>query len=147
MRVDLEHVVAHPLARVFTFMATPANRPLWQERTESVEVLTPGETRAGTRWREVTRGIGSVEMELVAFERDALWIEAGTTGAGKGRVRVEFSPGGDAATRLRVQVELNPRGAKRLLEPALGHMIRRQMPRDLEHLEELLDAGSADVPG
>lgn len=141
MRVDLEHVVAHPPERVFAFMADPANRPLWQENTESVELLGVGGTRIGTRWREVMKGVGAVEQEVVALEPGALWEEAGTSDVGRGRVRVELSPAGDGATRVRVRVELRPRGAKRLLEPALALMIRRQMPRDLNRLAEILAAG------
>lgn len=138
MRVDLEHVVAHPVERVFAFMSRPANRPLWQENTQSVEVLTDGESGLGTRWREVSRGIGAVEAEVVGFERDALWEEAGTARDGSGKVSVRFLAEGDDATRLRISVEMRLRGAKRLFEAALGPMISRQMPRDLQRLEELL---------
>ena len=42
-------------------------------------------------------------------------------------------------------VEMRLRGTKKLMEPALGPMIRRQMPSDLARLEALLtrDAGTA----
>lgn len=143
MRVELEHVVAHPPDRVFAFMSVPSNRPLWQENTESVELVSVGEARVGTRWREVMRGVGPVEQELVALEPGVLWEEAGRSQFGTGRVRVEFAPAGDDATRVRVCVELRPRGTKRLLEPALALMVRRQMPRDLDRLGEILASAHA----
>ena len=141
MKVDLEHVIAHPVERVFAVMSDPAKRPLWQENSLDVEVLTPGQCRLGTRWRETIRGIGRVEAEVVGFEPNALWTEAGTSDGGRGRISVTFHPDGDT-TRIGVQVEMKLRGAKRMMEPALGPMIRRQMPRDLERLASLLDEGS-----
>jgi uncharacterized protein YndB with AHSA1/START domain len=147
VKVDLEHVVRHPVARVFAFMADVRNRPRWQENTHDVEPITGGEPGVGSRWRETVRGIGTYEAEVVAFERDRLWIEAADLEAGSGRIEVRFAPEGDgAATRVAVAVDIRLRGTKRLMEPALGPMIRRQMPADLARLEELLadqDGGAA----
>lgn len=140
MRVDLEHVVAHPVDQVFAFMADVRNRPRWQEKTRDVELITDGEPRLGTRWRETVKGIGTYQAEVVAFERDALWVEAADLEAGSGRIEVAFAPAEDgAATRVNVAVEISLRGTKRLMEPALAPMIRRQMPADLERLDALLD--------
>jgi uncharacterized membrane protein len=140
MRIDLEHVVAHPVDQVFAFMADVRNRPRWQENTRDVELITDGEPRLGTRWRETVKGIGTYEAEVVAFERDALWVEAADLEAGSGRIEVAFAPAEDgAATRVNVAVEISLRGTKRLMEPALAPMIRRQMPTDLERLDALLD--------
>lgn len=144
MRVDLEHVLPHPVERVFAVMSDPRNRPLWQENTRDVEMLTPGPSGLGTRWREHTRGIGLVEGEVVGFQQNALWSERGVADGGTGRVTVAFSPEGQAATRLSIEIELILRGAKRLLEPALGPMVHHQMPRDLERLDDLL-AGRLDT--
>jgi uncharacterized protein YndB with AHSA1/START domain len=139
VEIDLEHVVPHPVERVFALMSDPASRPLWQENTSDVEVLTPGPAGLGTRWRETTRGIGRVEGEVVGFEENALWEEAGTAGGGTGRVTVRFRAEGDGATRLAVRVELHLKGARRLMEPALAPLVSRQLPSDLERLSALLD--------
>jgi hypothetical protein len=144
VRVDLEHVVAHPVGRVFAFMADVRNRPRWQENTRDVELITHGEPGVGTRWRETVKGIGTYEAECVDFARDARWVEAADLEAGAGRVEVDFAPADDgAATRVNVSVEISLRGTKRLMEPALGPMIRRQMPSDLERMETLLDEDAA----
>jgi hypothetical protein len=127
-------------------MSDPRNRPLWQENTRDVEMLTPGPLGLGTRWREHTRGIGLVEGEVVGFEPDSLWEERGEADGGTGRVRVGFAPEGEASTRLTIHVHLSLRGAKRLLEPALGPMVHHQMPRDLGRLDALI-AGRADDQG
>jgi uncharacterized protein YndB with AHSA1/START domain len=143
VRVDLEHVLPHPVERVFAVIADVRNRPRWQENTRTVEVLTEGEPRVGTRWRETAKGLGTYEAEVVAFERDRLWTEAADLEAGSGRIEVSFAPDGDDGrkTRLGIAVEIRLRGTKKLMEPVLGPMIRHQMPSDLGRLDALLAQG------
>ena len=143
MEVDLEHVLPHPVERVFGVISDPAKRALWQERTSDVEVLTPGPPGLGTRWREHTRGVGEVEGEVVGFEPNVLWEERGDADGGTAHVTVSLVPDGEAATRLRIRVRINLRGTRRLLEPALGPVVHHQMPQDLRRLDALL----ADDPG
>jgi hypothetical protein len=147
VRVDLDHVVGHPVSRVFAAMADVRNRPIWQENTRDVELLTDGAPGLGTRWRETMKGIGTYEAEVVAFEPERLWIESADLEAGHGRIEVRFAPEGEREdeTRLVIMVEIGLRGTKKLMEPALGPMIRRQMPSDLRRLEALLtrDEGAA----
>ena len=138
MRVELEHVLPHPVDRVFAVMSDPSRRPEWQENTKRVEMLTPAPSGLGTRWRETQGGIGEVEAEVVGYEQNALWSEAGTSGAGTGRITVTFRPDGDGATHVGMDVELNLRGLRRAMEPALAPMVRKRMPADLARLEELL---------
>lgn len=141
MRVEVEHTVAHPPARVFAVICDPARRTLWQENTSDVEILTPGPVVVGTRWRETTRGIGRVEAEVVALERDALWEEAGEADGGSGRITVRLRPEGEGATRVSVTVELHLKGLRRVMEGALQPIVARQLPDDLRRLEALLGAG------
>jgi uncharacterized protein YndB with AHSA1/START domain len=147
VRVDLEHVVGHPVSQVFAAMADVRNRPVWQENTRDVVLLTDGAPAVGTRWRETMKGVGTYEAEVVAFEPDRLWIETADLEAGRGRIEVRFAPEGESeeATRLRIMVEIALRGTRKLMEPALGPMIRRQMPTDLDRLDALLtrDEGAA----
>lgn len=143
MRVDLEQVLGQPVERVFAVMADVRNRPRWQENTRDVELLTDGEPGVGTRWRETVTGIGTYEAEVVEFERGRLWVEEADLDAGSGRIEVRFAPeDGGAATRVAVVVEIRLRGRKKLMEPVLGPMIRRQMPSDLERLQALIDGGA-----
>ena len=136
--VEFEHTVGHPVEKVFSFMADPANRPRWQERTQSVEMLSEGPAAVGTRWRESTTGVGTYEAEVVGFEPGRLWVEEADTGKGRGRITVAFAPDGAAATHLKVTVEVHLRGKRRILGAAVAPMIARQLPKDLERLEALL---------
>ena len=108
--VEVEHTVGHPVETVFSFMADPVNRPRWQERTQSVEMLSEGPAAVGTRWRESTKGVGTYEAAVVGFEHGRLWVEEADTGKGRGRITVAFAPDGAAATHLKVTVEVLPGG-------------------------------------
>jgi uncharacterized protein YndB with AHSA1/START domain len=139
MRIELDHLVAHPPERVFAFMADPANRPRWQGDTRAVEPLSDGPPGVGTRWRARSDRLGSYELGYTEFEPGRGWVEQGVVHGIPGRIRVALSPEGESSTRLRIRVEMALRGTRRLLEPAIGPMVRRQMTQDIERVERLLD--------
>lgn len=139
MRVRVDHVLPHPVHLVFAIVADPLRRPEWQENTSDVELITPGPIAVGSRWREIQRGVGRVEAEVVGFEQDVLWAETGTSDAGTGRIAVRFADDGQGSTLVSMEVELTLRGLRRAMEPALGPLVRAQIPRDLDRLARLLD--------
>ena len=141
MRVTIEHLVPHPAERVFAVLTDPLRRPDWQENTHDVRVASDGPTAVGTRWTEEQRGVGHVEAEVTALEPPRLYAERGDSKSGDARVTVTLTPEGDE-TRLVMEVELNLRGLKKAFEPALGPMVRAQMPKDLDRLSALLDGGA-----
>jgi uncharacterized protein YndB with AHSA1/START domain len=140
VRIEVDHLLPHPPERVFAIMVDPRNRPLWQENTSDVEVDGPTPTRVGTRWRETTRGVGRVELEVVALEPDALWGEYGSGDGGEATVTVRLSPEG-AGTRVSVSVDLRLKGSRRLAGPVVGPLVQRQLPADLDRLSALLERG------
>ena len=139
MRVAVEHLVPHPVDRVFAVVSDPSRRPEWQENTRDSRLVTPGPVAVGTRWTEHQRGVGDVKAEVTGLEPGRVWAEAGEAHGGTARVTVTFTPQGDGATRLHMDVELTLRGLKRALEHALAPMVRHQMPKDLDRLSALLD--------
>ena len=139
MRVSVEHVVHHPVDRVFALVSDPSRRAEWQENTRDVHVEGPLPVAVGTRWTEEQRGVGHVDAEITALEPGRLYAERGDTSSGTGRVTVTFAPDGEGATRVAMEVELNLKGLKRALEPALAPMVRSQMPKDLDRLSAVLD--------
>ena len=104
-----------------------------------MRVEGPLPVAVGTRWTEEQRGVGHVEAEVTELEPGTRYAERGDASGGTGRVTVTFAPEGDAATRVVMDVELNLKGLKRALEPALAPMVRSQMPKDLDRLSALLD--------
>ena len=140
MRVALEHLVPHPVDRVFAVVSDPTRRAEWQENTSDVRVEGPLPVAVGTRWTEEQRGVGHVEAEVTALEPGRVYAERGDSSSGTGRVTVTFTPDGDGATTVGMEVELTLKGLKKALEPAIAPMVRKQMPQDLDRLSALLDA-------
>jgi uncharacterized protein YndB with AHSA1/START domain len=140
MRIDHEHLIAHPADRVFAILSDLARRPSWQGNTSGVVILTSVPTELGTRWREQNRGIGAVEAEVVGFEPAALWEEAGTADGGEGRIAVRLRPEDRGSTHLTMTVELRLKGLRRVVEGALQPIVARQVPENLARLAALLDA-------
>ena len=139
MRVTVDHLVPHPVERVFAVVSDPTRRAEWQENTSDVQIEGPLPVAVGTRWTEEQRGIGHVEAEVTGLEPGRLYAEQGDSSSGTGRVTVTFAPEGDGATRLQMEVELSLKGLKRAIEPALAPMVRNQLPKDLDRLSALLD--------
>jgi uncharacterized protein YndB with AHSA1/START domain len=139
VRVTIEHVLPHPVDRVFAVVSDPLRRAEWQENTSDVRLVTDGPVAVGTRWTEHQRGVGDVEGQVTGLEPGRTWSEAGEAHSGSANVTVTFTPEGDGATRLHMDVELRLRGLKKAFEHALAPMVRHQMPRDLDRLSAILD--------
>lgn len=139
MHVSVEHVVPHPVDRVFAVVSDPTRRAEWQENTSDVQVAGPLPAAVGTRWTEEQRGVGHVEAEVTALEPGRRYAERGESSSGTGRISVTFTPDGDGATRVGMEVELTLKGLKKALEPAIAPMVRHQLPKDLDRLSVLLD--------
>ena len=140
MRLTIERVVGHTADSLFAVISEPLGRPLWRQGTSDVEMLTPGPTAVGTRWRETSRSVGRIQAEVVGLEPNALWQEAGLADAGEVRITIRLDPEGEGATRVGVEVEIHLHGARRMFESALGPIVSGQMTNDLLQLEALLDA-------
>jgi len=138
MRVTIEHLVPHPVERVFAVLTDPARRAEWQENTSDVRVEGPLPVAVGTRWTEEQRGVGHVEAEVTALEPGRSYAERGDSRSGTGVVTVSFTPD-DGGTRLEMEVELTLKGLKKAIEPALAPMVRAQLPKDLDRLSGILD--------
>jgi len=135
--MELEVVLDAPIERVFAFLADPENRPRWQSSLRRVELITNGEPRLGTRWREQPIGLGWVELEIVRFDQDREWSERAELAFGTFTLTLRFTPE-DAATRVHVDAELALRGAARLLGLGARLVLPRAFASDLRRAGRIL---------
>lgn len=122
------------------------NAPRWQNGLHEVRRLTPGPLRVGTEHDFVRRFAGrevASRNRFVAFEPGRLVAFVFPEGwvTGRGSYRVE--PHGHGGTLLTARVELQVKGAMRLLEPVLARVLRRDVRRDDEALKAVLEQGDA----
>ena len=132
MRIEQAFTVARPPERVFDYPPDPSKLAAWQTSKASVEQLTDGPPRLGTRLRERTKAPGGKEfqqiVEFAEFDRPR-------------RVRVHIVEGpypidgawslepDGSGTRVHFTAEGPLRGITRLVEPLLRRMISRQFGR------------------
>jgi uncharacterized protein YndB with AHSA1/START domain len=143
MRVTETFTIARPPSAVFDYLADPSKLADWQTSKTSVEKLTDGPPRLGTRVRERTKGPGGREFEQV--------VELAEFDPPR-RLRVHVIEGpypvdgswsleaADAGTRVSFTAEGELNGAMRLLGPVARRMIARQFAAHHERLRANLEA-------
>jgi uncharacterized protein YndB with AHSA1/START domain len=138
--VVIEHAVEIRRSpdEVFDYCTDLRHEPEWNPRTRRIQKLTDGPIGLGTRFQgEWIRG-DPMTIEFVRFQRPSAWASVGhsrrllATSEGQ----VSNTPGG---VRLVLRMELQPRGALRLLRPALGPAMRRREHRNLRAIKAALE--------
>ena len=105
----------------------------------------PGPPAVGTKVHEVVRTSGREYVaDTVVTELDPgasyRFAGSGTIGGLRGGRAVRPDSRGAVFT---YEIELEPRGAMRLLRPVLGPMVRSGLRKDLGRLKELLETDRA----
>jgi uncharacterized protein YndB with AHSA1/START domain len=125
IRVEHTAVLQHPVATVFAAASDPLLQLEWDAVTlRRVEEMSDGPLGVGTRYRGRLRGLGEVDYEIAAFERDRRLVHIAALPMGE----LEHSFVFDAApegTRLAQTGELRP--------SVLGQLGAPLMRRMLEH--------------
>jgi carbon monoxide dehydrogenase subunit G len=144
MRVEETFVVARPPEVVFDYVTNPANLSSWQTANRSVQQLTDGPPRLGSRFRERTKPPLGKEFEQVtqftAFDRprrlhvhvvegpypvDGTWI---------------LEPDGDG-TRVHFTAQGELTGLMKLLEPVARRLVARQFASYHRNLRRNVERG------
>jgi uncharacterized membrane protein len=133
--------ISRSLSEVFAFLADLNNLPKWQSDVVTSNVITPGPTRAGTRFTEAVK-LGSLRdtanCEVTDFSPDRLMsIRASSVFIDyEGQVVVEPWDGG---TKLSLAVSVQPKGFWRLLRPMVAGEFAPGIKRELAAVKEFLE--------
>jgi carbon monoxide dehydrogenase subunit G len=144
MRIEQTFRVARPPEVVFDYLTDPSRVAEWQTTKTSVEPLTEGPPRQGTRVRERIKQPGGKEfeqlVEFIEFDRP----RRVRTNVVEGPYRIDgtwsFEPDG-AGTRVRFVAEGPLEGVMRLLGPLAKRMIDRQFRGYHRNLSRNLETG------
>jgi uncharacterized protein YndB with AHSA1/START domain len=141
--VEQAVVVKQPPELVFDYLTNPSKVVEWQTAKTSVEQLTEGPPRRGTRVRERTKGPGGKEfdqiVEFTEFERPhrvQVHIVEGPYPV-DGTWTFEPTEGG---TRLRFVAEGELKGLMRALKPIATRVLARQFAAYHRNLRRNLEA-------
>ncbi|MGZ4269153.1 MAG: SRPBCC family protein [Solirubrobacteraceae bacterium] len=143
MRIEQDFFVARPPEDVFDYLTEARNLAAWQTSKTSVEQLTEGPPRLGTRVRERTKPPGGREFEQVVefteFDRPRHVLVHVAEGPYPIDGTWDFAPEGDG-TRVRFRAEGELRGAMRLLGPLTARLMARQFAGYHERLRRNLES-------
>ena len=130
MRIEQTFFVSRPPEIVFDYLTNPSTLADWQTSKTSVEALTEGAPRLGTRVRERTKPPGGKEFEQIVefteFDRPVRVRAHIVEGPYPIDGTWSFEPDG-AGTRVLFVAEGELRGAMRLLQPVTKVVMARQM--------------------
>ncbi|MFI1812239.1 SRPBCC family protein [Streptomyces sp. NPDC020422] len=131
---------------VYDYVTDPSHLPEWQE--SAVKASRIGATAGGGQQVRVTRHMGrrdiDTNVELTATDRPRSWHVHGIDGPVRPDVRGTIEPL-DNGTRSRVtfDVDFEGHGIGRALVPlVVKPSVRKEMPRDEQHLKEILERGA-----
>jgi hypothetical protein len=140
-------VIDRPVADVFDFVARnhDVNHPRWDPRVLDIKLLEGGEPAVGSTFRLRRTTFGREEAHVfryTAWEPSHVMAYRSEDGAMSFELTSSFAEAGDGSTRLTVSGKARAHGARALLAPLLGPMVRRQMRDNLARIKGLIEAGA-----
>ncbi|MCA1647733.1 MAG: SRPBCC family protein [Chloroflexi bacterium] len=119
-------------------MADIRNDSAWNPRVVRIEKSSVGQIAAGTTFRGVYKGLGSLETELLDYQRPTRlhFRSSGPRMRLTGTFTFTSTPHG---TSLVLQAELQPQGLFKLLEPAMAPVLKRQNAAAAARLKAALE--------
>ena len=139
--------IAKSPQEVFAYLDDLRRHGEWQEQIESVEVLTDGPTRVGSRavdTRRVPGGRRQITYEVTEHDPPRRAAFRGLDGPIRPQGSITVEPLDDG-TRSRVTLELDlvGHGIGKLIAPLVRLDARRHVPNDQARFKERLESGAA----
>jgi uncharacterized protein YndB with AHSA1/START domain len=142
--VEVETVIARPVAEVAAYAGDPTNAPEWYANIRSVQWRTDPPVRVGSEMDFVAQFLGRRlaytyrVVELVDGER--LVMET-ADGPFPMRTTYTWEPAG-AGTRMTLRNTGTPTGFGKISAPVMAAAMRRATTKDLARLKARLESGS-----
>ncbi len=143
VRIEEGVLIDRPAGEVWEAIADYGFDREWRDGLSDMTPDPPGPPAVGTRVHEVVRSSGRdyvADTVVTELEPGVSYRFAGegTIGGLTGGRRVTPAADGRGAT-FTYSIELEPRGAMRLLRPVLGSIVRSGLRKDLRRLKSLLE--------
>ena len=135
--------IARRRDEVFDFFLDFSQAPRWRQFVTSMEVVGPGPLGVGSRVRatmDVAGGRQTFDMEVLAFERPAVWRHRTFESDFNGHIEYRFDTEGEG-TRVTFTMAVAPRGLYGWLGLPLMWMGRRNIYKEqLPQLKRVMEA-------
>jgi uncharacterized membrane protein len=137
--------INRPPQEVFAYLDDLTRHPEWQDQLLSVEVETAGPTHVGTRAKQTRRvpgGKRTFTLEVVEHDPPNRAAFRVVDGPVRPHGVISLTPlDGGTRTGYTVDFEVHGHGLGKLLAPLIRRDAAKQMPQNLKHLKERLEAG------
>ena len=134
--------IERPVDRVFSFISNLENTPRWNDDVVKTKKMSPGPIEEGTVFRQYRDGPPGGAGEAVAITThtppERLELEARLADS-PARVSYEFDEI-DGGTRLVSEIEIEPKGAMKLIAPVVESRVKHAVAEDLAELKRVLEA-------
>ena len=130
-RIDGDIVIGRPVEAVFDYVADQSNEPQYNPQMVRAEKITAGPVGAGTRFRSAVASMGRTAgmlIECTGYDRPRRLDSVTTMRQADISYTLTFEPAA-AGTRMHWSGQVRPKGALRLLGPAITRLGTRQEQR------------------
>ena len=140
-QMHMEILINAPLPRVWGYASDVQRQPEWMHEMKSVEMITPGPIKVGSRGRATVRIFGISTTDDVVITRLEPPHAFGIRHEGKftGEGLLEFSAASEQQTLIRWMEYLRPPLFPMLAGFLQRPILRRIFQSDLRHLKEILE--------
>ncbi|MEV6248712.1 SRPBCC family protein [Streptomyces sp. NPDC051742] len=144
-RIEKSIDISRSPEEVFSYLMDASHMPEWQESAVAARQLSDGPLAVGSRIH-VKRRIGRREMpmtmEVTELVPPRSWHFHGIDGPVRGDVQGTLEPLDDGRrSRLTLSIDFESHGIGKVLVPLMVKPhIRKEMPRNEEHLKALMEA-------
>lgn len=140
--VEVETVIARPVAEVAAYAADPGNAPEWYANIQSVEWRTAPPVRVGSQMEFVAKFLGrrmAYTYEVVELVAGVRLVMRTAQGPFPMRTTYTWAPV-DGGTRMTLRNDGEPAGFAKVAGPVMELAMRRATTKDLARLKMLLEA-------
>lgn len=130
--------IERPIEEVFDYLSDQANELHWNPAVESMEKLTDGPVRVGTRYRAKWKGAPTIVNECIRHDRPHGWTYR-NGGPVAVTLDIDLAPTA-AGTALRARFDATPNGWFRLIFPLFLRVIRKQERENMRNIKRVLEA-------
>jgi uncharacterized membrane protein len=142
--VEVETVIARPVAEVAAYAGDPTNAPEWYANIRSVQWRTDPPVRVGSEMDFVAQFLGrrlAYTYRVVELVEDERLVMETADGPFPMRTTYTWDPAGDG-TRMTLRNTGTPTGFGKISAPVMAAAMRRATTKDLARLKARLESGS-----
>jgi Polyketide cyclase / dehydrase and lipid transport len=130
-------VIGCGIDETFDYLSDHRNEKEWNPAIESIEKITDGPVRLGTKFRAKWKKSPLVEMEVVEYDRPHRWATH-NGGPIEATVRFRLEPV-EGGTQLLADFEATPHGWFKLVFPLFIARMRKDEKANMTYLKSALE--------